>query len=72
MQQTLPASTRPAPRAGFFGHLTRISNKLTQLGNNDTRIQKNLQVVSSLKLYLNLKNVSVSFLMQSVLLLSGE
>lgn len=42
-EQTLPASARPAPRAGYFGHLTRISNKLTQLGNNDTRIQKNLQ-----------------------------
>ncbi|XP_073309780.1 uncharacterized protein [Primulina huaijiensis] len=42
-QQTLPASGRQAPRAGYFGHLTRISNKLTQLGNNDTRIQKNLQ-----------------------------
>ncbi|XP_073146639.1 uncharacterized protein [Henckelia pumila] len=42
-QQTLPASARPAPRAGYFGHLTRISNKLTQLGNNDTRIQKKLQ-----------------------------
>ncbi|KZV31119.1 serine/threonine-protein phosphatase 6 regulatory subunit 3 [Dorcoceras hygrometricum] len=42
-QQTLPASRNQAPRAGYFGHLTRISNKLTQLGNNDFCIQKNLQ-----------------------------
>ncbi|KAL8496636.1 hypothetical protein ACS0TY_020358 [Phlomoides rotata] len=38
---TLPASGRCAPRAGYFGHLTRISNKLVQLGNSD--IQKHLQ-----------------------------
>ncbi|XP_073040419.1 uncharacterized protein [Primulina eburnea] len=42
-KQTLPATARPAPRAGYFGHLTRISNKLSVLGNNDIRIQKNLQ-----------------------------
>ncbi|KAL9171218.1 hypothetical protein ABFS82_04G194800 [Erythranthe guttata] len=38
---TLPSSGRRAPRAGYFGHLTRISNKLIQSGNSD--IQKHLQ-----------------------------
>ncbi|KAI3450571.1 hypothetical protein Pfo_007236 [Paulownia fortunei] len=40
---TLPASGRRAPRAGYFGHLTRISNKLVQLGNNEiqTHLQEN-------------------------------
>ncbi|KAI3461427.1 hypothetical protein Pfo_018090 [Paulownia fortunei] len=42
-QPTLPASGRQAPQAGYFGHLTRISNKLIQLGNNDNRIQPHLQ-----------------------------
>ncbi|KAG8387669.1 hypothetical protein BUALT_Bualt02G0045400 [Buddleja alternifolia] len=42
-QPTLPASGRRAPRAGYFGHMTRISNKLIQLGNNDSRIQTHLQ-----------------------------
>ncbi|XP_057782476.1 uncharacterized protein LOC131000640 isoform X3 [Salvia miltiorrhiza] len=40
-QPTLPASGRSAPRAGYFGHLTRISNKLIQMGNIE--IQKHLQ-----------------------------
>ncbi|XP_073054704.1 uncharacterized protein [Primulina eburnea] len=42
-QPTVPASGRQAPKAGYFGHLTRISNKLVQLGSNDTRIQMHLQ-----------------------------
>ncbi|KAK6138098.1 hypothetical protein DH2020_028162 [Rehmannia glutinosa] len=42
-QPTLPTSGRQAPRAGYFGHLTRISNKLIQLGNSDNRIQTRLQ-----------------------------
>ncbi|CAI9105072.1 OLC1v1003921C1 [Oldenlandia corymbosa var. corymbosa] len=40
---TVPASGRQAPRAGFIGHLTRISNKLVQLASNDTSIQTFLQ-----------------------------
>ncbi|KAL1558539.1 serine/threonine-protein phosphatase 6 regulatory subunit 3-like isoform X2 [Salvia divinorum] len=40
-QPTVPASGRYAPRAGYFGHLTRISNKLIQMGN--VEIQKHLQ-----------------------------
>ncbi|XP_041990624.1 serine/threonine-protein phosphatase 6 regulatory subunit 3-like isoform X1 [Salvia splendens] len=40
-QPTVPASGRYAPRAGYFGHLTRISNKLIQMGNDE--IQKHLQ-----------------------------
>ncbi|XP_057781808.1 uncharacterized protein LOC131000065 isoform X2 [Salvia miltiorrhiza] len=42
-QPTSPAPGRWAPRAGYFGHLTRISNKLIQLGNSDDRILKHLQ-----------------------------
>ncbi|KAL3518388.1 hypothetical protein ACH5RR_020977 [Cinchona calisaya] len=40
---TVPADRRQAPRAGFFGHITRISNKLVQLGNSDSSIQAHLQ-----------------------------
>ncbi|XP_022874816.1 serine/threonine-protein phosphatase 6 regulatory subunit 3-like [Olea europaea var. sylvestris] len=40
---TIPFAGRQAPRAGYFGHLTRISNKLVQLGSNDKRIQQYLQ-----------------------------
>ncbi|XP_011089292.1 serine/threonine-protein phosphatase 6 regulatory subunit 3 isoform X1 [Sesamum indicum] len=46
---TLPASGRHAPRAGYLGHLTRISNKLVQLGNNDNLIQRHLQENSEWK-----------------------
>ncbi|CAA2987516.1 serine threonine- phosphatase 6 regulatory subunit 3-like isoform X1 [Olea europaea subsp. europaea] len=42
-EPTLPATGRQAPRAGYFGHITRISNKLVQLANNDNCIQKHLQ-----------------------------
>ncbi|KAL8525435.1 hypothetical protein ACS0TY_014882 [Phlomoides rotata] len=42
-QPTLPAPGRQAPRAGYFGHLTRISNKLIQLGNSDNHIRTHLQ-----------------------------
>ncbi|XP_075506330.1 uncharacterized protein LOC142543148 isoform X1 [Primulina tabacum] len=42
-QPTVPTFGRQAPKAGYFGHLTRISNKLVQLGSNDTRIQMHLQ-----------------------------
>ncbi|XP_041993908.1 serine/threonine-protein phosphatase 6 regulatory subunit 3-like isoform X1 [Salvia splendens] len=42
-QPTSPAPGKWAPRAGYFGHLTRISNKLIHLGNTDDRILKHLQ-----------------------------
>ncbi|XP_057954501.1 uncharacterized protein LOC131148655 isoform X2 [Malania oleifera] len=42
-QPTLPAAGRRAPRAGYLGHITRISNKLVQLGNSNGCIQAYLQ-----------------------------
>jgi hypothetical protein len=44
MQPTVPAAGKQAPRAGNLGHITRISNKLFQLGNISSRIQTYLQV----------------------------
>lgn len=46
LQPTLPSTGRQAPRTGNLGHITRISNKLVQLGNTDSRIQMHLQVCS--------------------------
>ncbi|KAH9700599.1 serine/threonine-protein phosphatase 6 regulatory subunit 3 isoform x1 [Citrus sinensis] len=40
---TLPASGKQAPRAGNLGHITRISNKLVQLGSTNSRIHACLQ-----------------------------
>ncbi|KAM2692426.1 hypothetical protein EV2_006722 [Malus domestica] len=40
---TVPASGKSAPRAGNLGHITRISNKLIQLGNSQSRVQACLQ-----------------------------
>ncbi|KAL5832887.1 hypothetical protein ACOSQ3_016561 [Xanthoceras sorbifolium] len=40
---TLPASGKRVPRAGNLGHITRISNKLIQLGSSNSRIQAYLQ-----------------------------
>lgn len=40
---TIPAEGRAPPRIGNIGHLTRISNKLVQLGNNNTEVQAYLQ-----------------------------
>ncbi|KAJ4979795.1 hypothetical protein NE237_010575 [Protea cynaroides] len=40
---TLSAAGKPAPRAGNIGHLTRISNKLIQLGHVNSHIQAYLQ-----------------------------
>ncbi|KAL8146310.1 uncharacterized protein LOC141707368 [Apium graveolens] len=40
---TLPSTGRQVPRMGNLGHITRISNKLVQLGNTDSRIQMHLQ-----------------------------
>ncbi|KAJ6984200.1 hypothetical protein D5086_017566 [Populus alba] len=40
---TLPAAGKQAPRVGNLGHITRISNKLVQLGNSSSRIQTYLQ-----------------------------
>ncbi|KAI3511788.1 hypothetical protein L1887_18946 [Cichorium endivia] len=42
-QPTLPASGRNALRVGNIGHITRIANKIMQLGNSDTRIQMHIQ-----------------------------
>ncbi|PSR86592.1 Serine/threonine-protein phosphatase 6 regulatory subunit like [Actinidia chinensis var. chinensis] len=42
-QPTLPAAEKQTPRAGNLGHITRISNKLVQLGNSNNRIQAFLQ-----------------------------
>ncbi|KAM0996582.1 hypothetical protein ACFX13_006615 [Malus domestica] len=40
---TVPATGKSAPRAGNLGHITRISNKLIQLGNSQSRVQACLQ-----------------------------
>ncbi|KAK3026808.1 hypothetical protein RJ639_041880 [Escallonia herrerae] len=40
---TVPAEGRSPPRIGNSGHMTRISNKLVQLGSNNTDIQAHLQ-----------------------------
>ncbi|XP_075664596.1 uncharacterized protein LOC142634193 isoform X2 [Castanea sativa] len=40
---TVPSEGRLPPRIGNIGHLTRISNKLIQLGNNSSKIQAYLQ-----------------------------
>ncbi|KAJ9540547.1 hypothetical protein OSB04_027053 [Centaurea solstitialis] len=42
-QPTLPASGRNAPRVGNLGHVTRIANKITQMGNGDSRIQTHIK-----------------------------
>ncbi|KAE8710890.1 serine/threonine-protein phosphatase 6 regulatory subunit 3-like isoform X2 [Hibiscus syriacus] len=39
----LPAAGKRAPRAGNIGHITRISNKLIQLGSSNSCIQAYLQ-----------------------------
>ncbi|XP_076940334.1 uncharacterized protein LOC143609470 isoform X2 [Bidens hawaiensis] len=43
MHPTLPATGRNAPRVGNIGHITRIANKIMQLGNDDTRIQTHIK-----------------------------
>ncbi|XP_004291712.1 PREDICTED: serine/threonine-protein phosphatase 6 regulatory subunit 3 isoform X1 [Fragaria vesca subsp. vesca] len=40
---TSPAVGKSTPRAGNLGHITRISNKLIQLGNSQSRVQACLQ-----------------------------
>ncbi|KAJ0806506.1 putative SIT4 phosphatase-associated protein family [Helianthus annuus] len=42
-QPTLAAAGRNAPRVGNLGHVTRIANKIIQLGNNDICIQTHIQ-----------------------------
>ncbi|KAG9144040.1 hypothetical protein Leryth_013916, partial [Lithospermum erythrorhizon] len=42
-QPTKPASGKKIPKVGYLGHLTRISNKLVQLANNDKRVQEHIQ-----------------------------
>ncbi|XP_068656215.1 uncharacterized protein [Aristolochia californica] len=39
----VPAEGKSPPRIGNIGHLTRISNKLIQLGNNNSQVQQYLQ-----------------------------
>lgn len=51
-QPTLPAAGKHAPRAGNIGHITRISNKLVQLGGSNSCIQTRLQVGNWLLLML--------------------
>ncbi|XP_058071575.1 uncharacterized protein LOC131220763 isoform X2 [Magnolia sinica] len=40
---TMPTEERSPPKIGNIGHLTRISNKLVQLENNNSKIQAHLQ-----------------------------
>ncbi|KAF8413515.1 hypothetical protein HHK36_001505 [Tetracentron sinense] len=40
---TVSAEGRSPPRIGNIGHMTRVSNKLIQLGNNNSQIQAHLQ-----------------------------
>ncbi|CAM8955637.1 unnamed protein product [Rhodiola kirilowii] len=40
---TLPVAGKPAPRAGNIGHITRLSNKLVQIGSNSRHITACLQ-----------------------------
>ncbi|KAG9439127.1 hypothetical protein H6P81_019292 [Aristolochia fimbriata] len=40
---TVPTEGKSPPRIGNIGHLTRISNKLVQLGNNSSQVQQYLQ-----------------------------
>ncbi|KAF3645709.1 putative serine/threonine-protein phosphatase 6 regulatory subunit 3-like isoform X2 [Capsicum annuum] len=42
-QPTVPATGKQAPRVGNIGHITRISNKLIQLGNNNNCIRAHLE-----------------------------
>nr|GMD22630.1 serine/threonine-protein phosphatase 6 regulatory subunit 3-like isoform X3 [Ipomoea batatas] len=42
-QPTKPAAGKQAPRKGNIGHITRICNKLGQLGNTDSRIRVHLE-----------------------------
>ncbi|KAE8712157.1 serine/threonine-protein phosphatase 6 regulatory subunit 3-like isoform X2 [Hibiscus syriacus] len=44
-QPTLPAAGKCASRIGNIGHITRISNKILQLGSNNSRIKACLQEV---------------------------
>ncbi|KAG4177856.1 hypothetical protein ERO13_A10G003600v2 [Gossypium hirsutum] len=43
LKPTVSAEGRPSPKIGNIGHLTRISNKLVQLGNSNWDIQSYLQ-----------------------------
>ncbi|GMI74359.1 hypothetical protein like AT1G30470 [Hibiscus trionum] len=48
---TVSAEGRAPPRIGNIGHLTRISNKLVQLGNSNGEIQAYLQVLNFSKIF---------------------
>lgn len=47
LQPTVPAEGKKAPKIGNIGHLTRISNKLVQLGNNNDQVKAYLQVTAT-------------------------
>lgn len=57
-QPTVPAEGRSPPRIGNIGHLTRISNKLIQLGNNNSEIHAYLQVITESWVFFLLVTVS--------------
>jgi len=42
---TVPSEEKAPPRIGNVGHMTRIANKLIQLGNSNSIIQAHLQVI---------------------------
>lgn len=44
LQPTVPAEGRKPPRIGNIGHLTRLSNKLVQLGSSNAEIEAYLKV----------------------------
>lgn len=52
LQPTSAASGRSPPKIGNIGHLTRIANKLIQLGNTNGQISTYLQVDLSHCFYL--------------------
>lgn len=47
LQPTVPAEGKKPPKIGNIGHLTRISNKLVQLGNNNDQVKAYLQVTAT-------------------------
>lgn len=72
MQPTLAAAGRKAPRVGNLGHVTRIANKITQLGNIDSCIQTHIQVQqTSSYFWKDWLLVFVLFLMQILILKVG-
>ena len=44
LQPTLPAADKKQPKAGNLGHITRIANKIVQIGQGKKSIQTHIQV----------------------------